>query len=215
MVIPGRAEGADPESITTTLEYGFRARSLRSRPGMTRIGASIRLSIPMGHADAVLVAGIEQIVVGIMRMLARRAGADLKVDSVARRFVHQHMAVGDAGFPAGRLTRLEQCLPAVFDQGQLAFEHVDEFVLLLVPVPQRRRHTRRQPGPVDAKLSEPGEIAEDSFLAALDRFLELLRIAASAAHLSLGDVELGHQTRSIMVAVPMPTPMHNVMSAVS
>ena len=34
-VIPGRAEGASPESITTAGEYGFRAPSLRSGPGMT------------------------------------------------------------------------------------------------------------------------------------------------------------------------------------
>ena len=34
-VIPGRAEGAGPESITTAADYGFRASSLRSEPGMT------------------------------------------------------------------------------------------------------------------------------------------------------------------------------------
>jgi hypothetical protein len=35
-VIPGRAEGASPESIITGCGYGFRAPSLRSGPGMTR-----------------------------------------------------------------------------------------------------------------------------------------------------------------------------------
>jgi hypothetical protein len=35
LVIPGRAEGASPQSITATGEYGFRAPSLRSGPGMT------------------------------------------------------------------------------------------------------------------------------------------------------------------------------------
>src|SRR5260370_32629952 len=34
-VIPGRAEGASPESITTGGDYGFRAPSLPSGPGMT------------------------------------------------------------------------------------------------------------------------------------------------------------------------------------
>ena len=34
-VIPGRHEGASPESITTTRAYGFRALGLRPRPGMT------------------------------------------------------------------------------------------------------------------------------------------------------------------------------------
>jgi len=31
-VIPGRAEGAGPESITPVSEYGFRARSLTLAP---------------------------------------------------------------------------------------------------------------------------------------------------------------------------------------
>jgi hypothetical protein len=34
-VIPGRAEGANPKSILRSSDYGFRVRSLRSRPGMT------------------------------------------------------------------------------------------------------------------------------------------------------------------------------------
>src|SRR5262245_23203870 len=34
-VIPGRREAANPESITTASDYGFRAPSLRSGPGMT------------------------------------------------------------------------------------------------------------------------------------------------------------------------------------
>ena len=34
-IIPGRAEGASPESIITGGGYGFRAPSLRSGPGMT------------------------------------------------------------------------------------------------------------------------------------------------------------------------------------
>ena len=35
VVIPGRAEGASPESIISGGGYGFRAPSLRSGPGMT------------------------------------------------------------------------------------------------------------------------------------------------------------------------------------
>ena len=39
-VIPGRAEGASPESIITGRGYGFRAPSLRSGPGMTIEGSA-------------------------------------------------------------------------------------------------------------------------------------------------------------------------------
>jgi hypothetical protein len=35
IVIPGRREAAGPESMNTEQEVGFRARGLRSRPGMT------------------------------------------------------------------------------------------------------------------------------------------------------------------------------------
>src|ERR1044071_315183 len=37
-VMPGRAEGANPESILHSSGYGFRVRSLRERPGMTAVG---------------------------------------------------------------------------------------------------------------------------------------------------------------------------------
>jgi len=37
-VIPGRAEGANPETILRSAAvYGFRARLLRKRPGMTEV----------------------------------------------------------------------------------------------------------------------------------------------------------------------------------
>src|SRR4051794_30664390 len=39
-VIPGRREAASPGSITTAADYGFRAPSLRSGPGMTAYGMS-------------------------------------------------------------------------------------------------------------------------------------------------------------------------------
>jgi hypothetical protein len=35
VVIPGRAEGASPESIIPGSGHGFRAPSIRSGPGMT------------------------------------------------------------------------------------------------------------------------------------------------------------------------------------
>src|SRR4029077_2888399 len=38
VVNPGRPEGAGPESISTNRGYGFQARKLRSRPGMTVYG---------------------------------------------------------------------------------------------------------------------------------------------------------------------------------
>ena len=49
-------------------------------------------------------------------------------------------AVSDAaiGAPAGGVTRLEHGLAIVLVQHQFAFEHIDELVLALVPVAERR-----------------------------------------------------------------------------
>ena len=53
--------------------------------------------------------------------------------------IDEMMAVGDPGLEAGRIAGLEHDFAAVLDQDQLAFQHVDELVLVLVPVALRRR----------------------------------------------------------------------------
>src|SRR5262249_5083279 len=122
----------------------------------------------------------------------------------------------DAGLEARAVARLEQRLTAVLDQGNLAFEHEDELVLLLVPVAQRRGGARLEPREIDAELGEPSDVAESRLLAAVGHFAPGLRVDPLGAHHGLGDVDLGHaHTRSMMVAVPMPAPMHSVTSAVS
>src|SRR5262249_10028096 len=102
------------------------------------------------------------------------------------------MAVGDAGLEARRIAGSQQSLATVLDQRQLAFEDVDEFVLLLMPMAQRRGGAGLEPGEVDTELGEPGDVAECRLLAALGDGAQGHGIAAAGAHGRRGDVDLGH-----------------------
>src|SRR5262249_22051126 len=176
----------------------------------------IGLARPAQEAHAVGVPLHDEIAVRIVAALGTRARADLEIKRVALRSVDEVVAVRDAGLEARAVARLEQRLTAVLDQGNLAFEHEDELVLLLVPVAQRRGGARLEPREIDAELGEPRDVAERRLLAAVGHFAPGLRVDALGAHHGLGDVDLGHaHTRSMMVAVPMPAPMHSVTSAVS
>src|SRR5262249_36595506 len=98
--------------------------------------------------------------VGIVDALVLRARADLEVDRIARAAVDQAMGDAAAGLEARRVAGLEHGLAIVFLEHELAFEHVDEFVLLLVPVPQRRRRSRLDACDVDAELGQPDSVTD-------------------------------------------------------
>src|SRR5690242_1993675 len=119
------------------------------------------------------------------------------------------MAVGNARLPSGGIAGPKHGLAAVLHQHQLAFEHVDELVLVLVPVALRRRRAGLEPREVDAELVEPDGIAETLALAPEHGLAERLRVARVGVDLELVDVDLRHRrhTLSTIVAVPMPTPM--------
>src|SRR5688572_17719368 len=83
-----------------------------------------------------------------------------------------------------------------------------------MPVAQRGCAARREPGDVDAELAEPDHVAELSLFALVEIGRPLAGIAADLLERHLVDVDLGHHTRSMIVAVPMPMPMQSVTSAV-
>jgi hypothetical protein len=124
--------------------------------------------------------------------LGGRARADLEIKRLARGFVDELMAVGDAGLEAGGIARAQQRLALVLDQYNLALEDKDEFVLILVPMTLRRGGARFEAREVDAELGQPHRVAERVFLPADDRRLECRRIAAARTRRDLADVDLGH-----------------------
>src|SRR2546421_593127 len=115
-----------------------------------------------------------------MRALARRAGADLEIERVTGGLVHQAMAIRDVRLEARAVARLQQGLALILDQHDLAFQHVNELVLLFVPMAQRRGSTGLQPREVHAELSEAYRIAERSFVPAGAHLSERRRIIRGA-----------------------------------
>src|SRR5450432_578649 len=133
------------------------------------------------------------------------------------------MAVGDAGLETRRVAGPEHSLALVLAQHQGALENKDELILGRVPVALGGLCARLQSGEVDAELIETDHVAEPLAQTAGNRGAIRLRIAGGRFHFHLRKVDLRHsrlsfpmcgQTRSMMVAVPMPAPMHRVTSAV-
>src|SRR4051812_40102088 len=93
-----------------------------------------------------------EIDVGIVHPLGLRARADLQIKRVLAGLVDQAMADAAVGLPAGGIAGLQHGLAVVLVQHQLTLEHVDELVLALMPVPERRLRVRLDARDIDAKL---------------------------------------------------------------
>src|SRR5262245_56673769 len=130
--------------------------------------------------------------VGIVRSFRRRAGADLDDYGVAVAAVHQAMAVRQAGLPGRRLAGPQHGLAAVLAQNHLAFEHVDELVLLLMPVALRRGGSRLQGADVDTELGQAGCSTEPFARAPLYCPVERRRIMSRLVERQLVDIDFWH-----------------------
>src|SRR5690348_16246685 len=85
------------------------------------------LAVDVRHRD---------VVVGVNGGFARRAVADLEIDDVAAGFVHEVMRVAGAGAKARAHAGRERRAALVGDERRMAFDDVDELVLLGVRVSQ-------------------------------------------------------------------------------
>src|SRR5690606_13963038 len=90
----------------------------------------------------------------------RRAVADLEVDRRGRATVDQMMTIFATGWKPGCDPRLETLLAGFRHQRDVALQHVDELVLVRMPVPQRRPRAGRQLHEVDAEMAEPERVAQ-------------------------------------------------------
>ena len=129
-----------------------------SRVKWMKLMCTARRFTRVTHAG--VVAHGDQIDVRIGRRLALRARADFQIDRVALRAVDEMMTVRRVGLEAGGVAGLEHGLAFVLDQHELAFEDVDELILLLVPVPQRRGRAGLERREIDAELVEADGVAE-------------------------------------------------------
>src|SRR5207244_12394818 len=97
----------------------------------------IGLARPVQATHAAVVPLKDEIDVRIVGAFGSGARADLEIEHIALRLVDEMMTVGNSGLEARAVAGLEHGLAAVLYQGDFAFEHIDELVLLLVPMPQR------------------------------------------------------------------------------
>src|SRR5262249_34583848 len=79
---------------------------------------------------------------GIMRALGRGTRTDFDKDRITIRTIDQTVSVGHARLPGGRIPRLEHDVASILPQHHLSLEHVDKFVLALMPVALRGRSAR-------------------------------------------------------------------------
>src|SRR3981081_4125792 len=181
---PGASQltSAMPSASVSSLKLAMALRLLR-----------VRLARPVRKTKTVLVLLAAQIDIGIVRALLLGARAHLGIGRVARGLVGGVMAVGDAGLEPRRVARSQHRRAAILDQRDLPLEHIDELVLGLVPMAQRRRSARLEPRQIDAELHEPRDVAERRLLAAVGDAAPRLRIGAFGADGCVGDIDLGHR----------------------
>src|SRR5579862_12615 len=168
-------------------------------------------------AAAVVVALHDEIHIGILHSLTLGARADFEVDRVVVSAIDKTMSDATAGFEAAGVPRLEDRLAIVLVQDQLALKHINELILVLMGVAQRGSRAWFDARDVDAELSQPGGIADALLLTPGYDRRKFPRIRSDRLRRNLRDGDLGHgpQTRSMIVAVPMPAPMHSVIKAVA
>src|SRR5713101_4183022 len=127
---------------------GHSQRKSSGNPLMGQIGLLLSASVldrlsRSAQIPAAAAASLhDQVDIGVVHPLARSTGPNLQIDRVPGAAVDQAMADAAAGLEARGVPRLEHSLAVVLCQHQFAFQHVDEFILLLVPVPQGRSRAR-------------------------------------------------------------------------
>src|SRR5262245_51044486 len=99
---------------------------------------------------------------------------------------------GKAGLPGRRLAGPQHGLAPVLAQDHFAFEHVNELVLLLVPVALRRGGSRLQGADVDTELGQAGCSTEPLARAPLHRPVERRRIIRRLVERQLVDIDFWH-----------------------
>src|SRR6185437_1019407 len=143
------------------LVYARRAKSASQR------AKSAWAAVPAGELAAGL-RGIPHevhVTVGIVSGIGRVAVAHLQVQRRGAAAIDELMAVAAAGREAGTHAGAQHLLACVAAQHHLALEHINELVLVRVPVAHGGLLARRQPRQVDADARQPERIAEAALVA--------------------------------------------------
>src|SRR5439155_11872583 len=103
--------------------------------------------------------------------------------------VDQTVAVCHASLPGSRIAPPEYDFAAVLAQHNFAFEHVDEFILLLVPMALRGRRAWLERTDIHAEMGEAGGAAEPFARTPLHGLVERRRIAGRGIGLNFIGVD--------------------------
>src|SRR5262245_21579037 len=115
----------------------------------------------------------------------------MNMASRSLRFTRQ-WPFGRPAFQAAASPALSTVSPPFLAQDHFAFEHVNELVLLLMPVALRRGGSRLQGAEVDAELGQAGCSTEPLARAPLHRLVERRRIIGRLVERQLVDIEFWH-----------------------
>jgi hypothetical protein len=102
------------------------------------------------------------------------------------------MRYAAAGLEACGVAGLEHGLAVVFLKNQFAFDHVDELVLLLVPVAQRGGRARPDAGDIDAELGQTRCVADPLLFAPGNHGGKFPRIGRDLLRRNLFDLDSRH-----------------------
>src|ERR1700722_6964751 len=102
------------------------------------------------------------------------------------------MAIAGAFRKRRAIARAQHRLAAVFDERQLAFEHVDELVLVAVPMALARPAAGRQGHQIDAEIAKSARHAQAPARTCRARRIERRRGSNTLTRGQGGYVDLGH-----------------------
>ena len=139
--------------------------------------------------------------VRIVAALLGAARADDEEDAVLARAIDEVMPVAGFHRKAGAIARTHHAFSFILDEHELARDHDEEFILLLMPVPERGPGAGLDTNEIGAELREACCVAEPSPMASAAGLAERRRIEAAARLGDLCDVDLRHDRLSFLRSI--------------
>ncbi len=114
----------------------------------------------MQNESAIGAAELHQIIVRIDGQIVIVAAANFQILRFGGRAVEQVVRIPHTGGEAGAHPGRQHRLASIRNQHQFTAEHIDEFVLMRMPVTQRASGSRQNRDEIDAKSIEAKHLAE-------------------------------------------------------
>src|SRR5439155_3494979 len=131
-----------------------------------RLAQLIRRTVPVSEAEsASIVAAAVEVDVGIGDFVPRGAVSNDEQHDVLGRPIDKAVSIAGAGRKAGTHARCQCLSTGVGFEHDLAFNHIDELVLLRMRMPVGGLSARHDPGQVHAIVPQAGVVAKTTVVA--------------------------------------------------